>query len=183
VAREKSRAAGVSGVYFLQADATKLEFNEEFDAAIAMYGVVSYFAQDESLLEFLASVRRALRRGGVFVFDTWNFTGVLAKRVFFETPPASIRKSGSMLAIKEEVWRVDALDQEAHVEIKWSIVDLAKGLVNFFDHKLDLRVFTVRELVHVLRETGFALCAAYEDYEMHPLTEGSSELVIVARAV
>jgi len=37
--------------------------------------------------------------------------------------------------------------------------------------------------VHVLREMGFALCAAYEDYEMHSLTEGSPELVIVARAV
>jgi SAM-dependent methyltransferase len=183
VAREKSRAAGVTGVYFLQADATRLEFEEEFDAAIAMYGVISYFTRDENLLEFLRSLRRALKKGGVFVFDTWNLTGVLSKRVFYETPSTSIRKSGSMLAIKEEVWRVDVLDQVAHAEIKWSIVDLVRGSVDFFDHRLDLRIFTVRELVHVLRETGFALCAAYEDYEMRPLTEGSSELVIVARAV
>ena len=100
VAREKSRAAGVTGVYFLQADATRLEFEEEFDAAIAMYGVISYFTRDENLLEFLRSLRRALKKGGVFVFDTWNLTGVLSKRVFYETPSTSIRKSGSMLAIK-----------------------------------------------------------------------------------
>jgi SAM-dependent methyltransferase len=118
VAREKSRAAGVTGVYFLQADATRLEFEEEFDAVIAMYGVISYFTCDENLLEFLRSLRRALKKGGVFVFDTWNLTGVLYKRVFYETPSTSIRKSGSMLAIKEEVWRVDALDQVAHAEIK-----------------------------------------------------------------
>ena len=62
VAREKSRAAEVTGVYFLQADATRLEFEEEFDAAIAMYGVISYFTRDENLLEFLRSLRRALKR-------------------------------------------------------------------------------------------------------------------------
>lgn len=178
----RSKAKGLSGVSFVQADARSLEFAEEFDAAIAMYGVISYFVSDEDLLGFLRSVRRSLKPGSVFVFDTWNLIGVHGKRVYYETPFASFRKSGSMLAVKEEQWRVDFVEQVADAEIDWSIIDLAKGSVDVFSHKLKLRLFTVRELVHVLRETGFELCKVYEDYSKRPFTEESSEIVAIARA-
>jgi hypothetical protein len=51
-----------------------------------------------------------------------------------------------------------------------------------FSHKLKLRLFTVRELVHVLWETGFELCKVYEDYSKRPFTEENSEIVAIARA-
>lgn len=183
IALSKSKAAGLSNVYFIQADATQCEFEEGFDAAIAMYGVVSYFTSDDSLLGFFRCIRRALKPGSVFVFDTWNLIGVHSKRVYYETPFATFRKSGSTLAIKEEEWRVDFLEQVADAEISWSIIDLAKGTVNVFNHKLKLRLFTPRELIHVLRETGFTLCKIYEDYNLRPFGEESSELVAIAKAV
>ncbi len=178
----RSKAKDFPNVSFLQADATKLGFFEEFDAAIAMYGVISYFISDTELLSFLGSVRRALKPGAVFVFDTWNLIGVHGKRVYYETPFASFRKAGSMLAVKEEQWRVDFVEQVADAEIDWSIIDLAKGSVEVFSHKLKLRLFTLRELIHVLRETGFELCKAYEDYSKRPFTEESPEIVVIARA-
>jgi len=179
----RSKAKEFPNVSFLQADATRLEFIEEFDAAIAMYGVISYFVSDAELLSFLRSVRRSLKPGSVFVFDTWNLIGVHGKKVYYETPFASFRKSGSMLAVKEEQWRVDFVEQVADAEIDWSIIDLTKGSVDMFSHKLKLRLFTLRELVHVLRETGFELCKAYEDFSKRPFTEESPEIVVVARAL
>lgn len=179
----RSKAKGMVNVSFVQADATKLNFNGEFDAAIAMYGVVSYFISDDELLGFFRSVRRALKPGSVFIFDTWNLVGVHAKRVYYETPFASFRKTGSMLAVKEEQWRVSFVDQVADAVISWSVIDLSRGTVDVFSHKLKLRLFTLRELVHVLRETGFELCRVYEDYAKTPFTDESSELVVVARAV
>ena len=179
----RSKAKGFPNVSFLQADATRLEFAEEFDAAIAMYGVISYFVSDAELLSLLRSVRRALKPGSVFVFDTWNLIGVHGKRVYYETPFASFRKSGSMLAVKEERWRIDFVEQVADAEIDWSIIDLARSSVDAFSYKLRLRLFTLRELVHVLRETGFELCKAYEDYSKLPFTEESPEIVVVTRAL
>lgn len=179
----RSKARGMTNVEFVLSDATKLGFNSEFDAAIAMYGVVSYFVDDESLLGFLRSVRRAIKPGSVFVFDTWSLVGVLEKRVYYETPFSSFRKSGSQLAIKEENWRVDFLDQVAYAEIQWSILDLAKGEIDVFKHSLKLRLFTLREIVHVLRESGFELVKTFEDYSGKPFTESSSEIVVIARAL
>lgn len=183
IALSKTKAVGLSNVHFLQADATQCKLEEEFDAAIAMYDVISYFTSDDLLLRFFRSVRKALKPGSVFIFDTWNLIGVHSKRVYYETPFASFRKSGSMLAVKEEEWRIDFLEQVADADISWSIIDLAKGLVDVFEHKLKLRLFTPRELIHVLRETGFTLCKIYEDYTLRPFSDESSELVAIARAI
>jgi len=88
-----------------------------------------------------------------------------------------------MLAVKEEQWRIDFVEQVAEAEIAWSIIDLMKGSVDVFSHKLKLGLFTLRELVHVLRETGFELCKAYEDCSKQPFTDESPEIVVVARAL
>lgn len=179
----RRKAVGLPNVEFVLADATNLKFDREFDAAIAFYGVVSYFRDDDSLLKFFNSVRRALKKGAVFIFDTWSLVGVQAKRVYYETPFSSFRKAGSMLAIKEENWRIDFLEEVAYAEIQWSVIDLPRNEINVFKHDLTLRLFTLRELTHFLYESGFELCKTYEDYAGRPFTENSSEIVVVARAI
>jgi len=87
----RSKAKDLPSVSFLQADATRLELVEEYDASIAMYGVISYFVSDAELLSLLRSARRALKPGSVFVFDTWNLIGIHGKKVYYETPFASFR--------------------------------------------------------------------------------------------
>lgn len=65
ITRAKAKAAGLENVSFMVADARKLELPCKFDAALAMYGVVSYFTLDDDLLHFLRSVRSVLREGGL----------------------------------------------------------------------------------------------------------------------
>lgn len=179
-AREKSQ--GINNLSFLVADARRLTLPTTFDAAIAMYGVISYFTLDEDVLDFLRSIRSSLNPGSIFVFDTWNMLGVLEKRVYYETPSTHVRKYGSMIALKEESWRLNVLSQTSEAEISWSVIDLKAGTLDTASHTLHLRLFTPREIKHFLQEAGFEVIMMYEDYSCKPLTETSSELVIVARA-
>lgn len=123
-----------------------------------------------------------LGRGACFIFDTWNALGVLEKRVYFETPSMHFRKRENMLAVKEELWRIDVLDQVGTADISWSVIDLKAGFVDVRSYSLKLRLFTARELKHLLSDAGFEIAAMFEDYSCRPLTESSSELVVVARA-
>lgn len=182
IKRAREKAGALDNVAFIVADARKLRLSEKYDAAIAMYGVVSYCASDEDLLNFLRSIRSSLVEGGIFVFDTWNMLGVLEKRVYYETPSTHFRKSENMLAVKEEVWKIDVLEQVATADISWSVIDLRSSFVDFRSYSLKLRLFTLRELRHFLFEAGFEVAAVYEDYSFKPVTEGSSELVVIARA-
>jgi len=183
VRRACEKCAGLEGVSFINADIRSLRLDARFDAAIAMYGVVSYFVDDDHLLEALRSVRSHLNAGGVFVFDTWNVAGVQEKRLYYETPSVELRRSGSMLAIKEEVWTVDLGDQTALLDITWSVIDLPAGRLESFSHRIKLRLFSPREIRHYLREAGFEVRALFEDYTCKPFTELSAEMVVVARAL
>ncbi|MEZ0345612.1 MAG: class I SAM-dependent methyltransferase [Infirmifilum sp.] len=181
IERAKEKSKEFQNVSYVIADARKLKVQEAFDAAIAMYGVVSYFTADEDVVAFLRSIRSSLKEGAVFVFDTWNILGVLEKRVYYETPSTHIRKYGNFLALKEESWRINVLSQTTAADISWSIIDLRAGTIDSASHTLNLRLFTPREIKHLLQESGFEVVAMFEDYSCKPLTEASSELVVVAR--
>lgn len=180
-AREKSR--GLQNASFVQADIRSFSAGRRFDAAIAMYGVMSYFVDDDDLLSALKAIRAHLNTGGLFVFDTWNLVGVQEKRLYYETPSASFRRSGSMLAIKEETWRLDLHNQVALLEITWSVIDLPQSKIDVFTHRINIRLFSPREIKHYLREAGFEVRAMFEDYACKPFTELSPEVVVVARAL
>ncbi|AKG38382.1 methyltransferase type 11 [Infirmifilum uzonense] len=183
IERAREKAKDIDNVSFMVADARHLKLPEKYDAAIAMYGVISYFTTDEDALDFLKSIRESLESGSIFVFDTWNMLGVLEKRVYYETPSTHVRKYGSLIALKEESWRLNVLSQTSTAEISWSVIDLKSGVIDTASHTLVLRLFTPRELKHLLRESGFEVVTMFEDYTCKPITESSSELVVVARAV
>ncbi|MGC9104653.1 MAG: class I SAM-dependent DNA methyltransferase [Candidatus Methanodesulfokora sp.] len=79
-------------------------------------------------------------------------------------------------------WTIDLMNQLADVDISWSIVDLSKGSVDVFNHRIKLRLFTPREIKYILRDCGFQLCDIYPDYNQAPFSEGSPEIVVVVRA-
>ncbi|QOJ78877.1 hypothetical protein IG193_09065 [Infirmifilum lucidum] len=147
-----------------------------------MYGVVSYFVSDDDLMEALRSIRSQVNTGGLFVFDTWNIVSVQEKRLYYETPSASFRRSGTMLAIKEEAWKLDLYNQAALLEITWSVIDLLEDKIDVFTHKINIRLFSPREIKHYLREAGFDVKAVFENYACKSFTELSPEMIIVASA-
>jgi SAM-dependent methyltransferase len=179
--RAREKAMGVENVKFLVGDASSMEL-EGFDVAIAMYGVLSYFIEDESLVKFLEAVRRSLVDGGLFIFDIWNAFGIMKERLYYEMSTPNFRKSGNTLVIEEIPWKVDLINQTADLDIRWSIIDLSKGSVDIMDHKIRLRLFTPREIRYILRSCGFSVCEIYPGDVFSPFSEGSPDMTVVARA-
>jgi SAM-dependent methyltransferase len=63
---------------FHKADVCKLDLSQQFDAALMMFTVLGYLINDSDLNAALASVRRHLALGGLFIFDVWHGPAVLA---------------------------------------------------------------------------------------------------------
>lgn len=63
---------------FLPGDLRSVDLRESFDVALMMFAVLGYQRTNEDLLAALATVRRHLVPGGLFIFDVWNGPGVLA---------------------------------------------------------------------------------------------------------
>jgi SAM-dependent methyltransferase len=80
-ARAKSSAAPPTcRVVFQQGDIRELDLGQRFDGVLMMFTVLGYQFEDADLTAALATVRRHLDPGGLFVFDVWNGPAVLADR-------------------------------------------------------------------------------------------------------
>lgn len=80
-ARAKAAAAGLaSPPEFHEGDIRELDLGESFDAVLMMFTVLGYQYEEADLMATLATVRRHLEPGGLFIFDVWNGPAVLADR-------------------------------------------------------------------------------------------------------
>lgn len=80
LANAKAKTAGSGSVEFHEADIRKLDLGRQFDAVLMMFTVLGYQLEDSDLMAALATVRRHLDTGGLFLFDVWYGPAVLANR-------------------------------------------------------------------------------------------------------
>ncbi len=74
---EQARAhAGREQVEFLQHDMRGLPFSEQFDLVTCWYDSLNYLLEMDDLLRTFAGVHRALREGGLFIFDMNTIYGL-----------------------------------------------------------------------------------------------------------
>ena len=79
IAREKA-AHQKKSISFLQQDTRHLDLPQKFDAAVAMFAVMSYQTTNQDFEDTLISVHRHLETGGLFVFDVWFGPAVLTQK-------------------------------------------------------------------------------------------------------
>jgi len=160
-ARAKAKQAGISADFRLE-DITRLEWQESFDAAIAMFAVAGYQSSDEELASMLAGVWRSLRPGGIFIFDGWHGPGVLRDRPVPRLLEIPLGHGEVLLRMADP--RLDALAQTVEVHYRlWhrrGTAIIAEGE----EHHL-MRFFFPRELHCLLRRAGFT------SVSLHPFRE------------
>lgn len=69
-----------SALRFAQGDIRSTRLNEQFDAVISLFHVISYQATNDDLQAAFATAKAHLKPGGIFVFDCWYGPAVLTDR-------------------------------------------------------------------------------------------------------
>ncbi|MBW4615108.1 MAG: class I SAM-dependent methyltransferase [Desmonostoc vinosum HA7617-LM4] len=65
---------------FSQGDIQEFRVNQQFDAVISLFHVVSYQTTNEALEKTFATAKAHLKLGGIFIFDCWYGPAVLSDR-------------------------------------------------------------------------------------------------------
>lgn len=172
MAQRKAVESGVGEqVQFLCRDATALDFQEAFDAAICLFDSFNYILTARGLQDAFAGVFRALRPGGAFVFDL-NGEYALEKNLFSQ----------------DNLW-----DDQADVKHLWTArynprtrmatVDMQFYLPNgkAFREVHKERAHRHTDVIRFLREAGFEFLDAFDDYSLLPAGCRSERIVYVAR--
>lgn len=171
IANENAKDAGAD-VAFSVADIRDFEPPQKYDAVISLFHVISYQNSNEDVLAAFRSARKALDRGGVFLFDAWYGPGVLSDK-----PAVRVREVEDADNRLVRIARPLMHDGQNLVDVCYEVLVMNKktGITETIRETHKMRYFFKPEIEWFLREAGFALvdhldCATLGKTDFHSWT-------------
>lgn len=165
---------------FTVADIRTYEPKDRYDAVISLFHVMSYQNGNEDILSAFCSARKALEKGGVFLFDVWYGPGVLS-----DPPVVRVKEmedeDNRLIRVARPVMR----DKENVVDVCYEVlvIDKKSGNTKAISEVHSMRYFFRPELELYLKETGFELIDNLDCITLGETGYGSWTSYFVARAV
>ncbi len=177
IARRKAEAAGVD-VRFECQDARQLQLGQTFDAAVAMFAVMSYQTTDDDLAAVCAGVRRHLDPGGVFCFDAWHGPGVLS-----DPPQPRLRRVEVDDRRIVRFTQPEMDDTRPLVATRFYLLEIVGDrVVRELDECHWMRYLFPREIACLLEAAGFCDVECWPFLALdQPLEESHWQLAVAAR--
>lgn len=144
-----------------------------FDAALCLFSsFVGYYSEEEDQ-NFLVSVRELLRPGGIFVLDAFP-----RDRLVRSFQPIHVVKTKSHMIVEEGSFDFE----RSRLSSRWLFfVPEGEGWRYAGEVKLNIRAYSLHELIRMLRDAGWHYCAAYGGFDMAPYGFEARRCVVVAQ--
>jgi SAM-dependent methyltransferase len=156
-------------IHFERFDMRELPWRETFDAAFCFGNSFAYF-DDAGNRAFLMAIHQILKPGGRFVLET-NFA---AEGVFTQLQPRRWFPFGDSYFLH------DTRYDPATAQITSTYILIREGHV--VERKEAIyRVYTFRQIMEMLAETGFSVGATYGSLKREPFQLGSGGLYVSAQ--
>lgn len=151
--------AKLNGYPCMQADIVDFEVGRQFDVVIALFHVISYLNDNDSLEKTFRNAEKYLNSEGLFIFDIWY-----TPAVYFLKPETRVKKVEN-----EEISVIRFAEPEIHintniVDVNYSIIVKNKSTDKWieFQEKHPMRHFSIPEISFLAKLTGFELLKAEE---------------------
>ena len=139
---------------FSVADIRTYEPTKKYDAVISLFHVMSYQNSNEDILAAFHSARKALNKGGLFLFDAWYGPGVLSDK-----PTVRVKE------VEDEQYKLIRMarpvlhDERNVVDVCYEVlvIDKATSETKTINEVHSMRYFFRPELELLLNEAGFEL--------------------------
>ncbi len=152
---------------FIRADMRWIDFNQEFDHILLLFTSFGYFKDEENQL-VLENVSRALKPGGLFIFDTHN------RDVFsMNIQPFIMTEKGEDLMLDRNNFDVQTS--------RWynRRIVVRDGIRK--DKPFSVRLYSPSEIERMLNQAGLKMLKLLGGYDSQPLSDESSRMVIIAK--
>lgn len=136
------------------ADILSYKPNEKYDAVISLFHVMSYQNKNQDILQAFRTARRALSKGGLFLFDVWYGPGVLSDK-----PIVRVKEIENEKSILIRIARPLMHNRENVVDVNYEVLVINKetNIVQIIKETHSMRYFFVPEIQLMLEQTGFKM--------------------------
>lgn len=169
-------ARSQAGIEWIEGDLSGVGFVREFDLIVMTGHAFQVLTGDEELRAALAAVRTALRRNGVFAFETRN---PLARAWERWTPAYAADVTGP----DGQTWR---MTHQVETPVAGELVSFTSTFSSpGWDRpqvsRSKLRFLGANSLARFLSAAGLTVEEQYGSWDRQPLTDASPEIITIAR--
>jgi SAM-dependent methyltransferase len=169
-------ARGQAGIEWIQGDLSDVGFVHEFDLIVMTGHAFQVLTGDEELRAALAAVRTALKRNGVFAFETRS---PLARAWERWTPAYAAEVTDA----DGQTWR---MTHQVETPVAGELVSFTAaysgpGLARPQVSRSTLRFLGADSLAAFLSAAGLTVEEQYGSWDRQPLTDASPEIITIAR--
>lgn len=149
----RAKVAGIEpAVKLVKKDITKLQLNKKFDAVVSMFAVMGYMADNGQLEKACKVAAKHLKKGGVFVFDSWFGPAVLVQKP--KDKQVEVEYNNGKIHRKTKA-KLDVLNQVIDVTFESSYSEVGK-VIHKNKETHTMRFFFAKEIEYFLRQAGFS---------------------------
>lgn len=154
IARAKARNQGVR-VTFVKSDMRSIPFEEKFDLVTCWYDSLNYLLRQEDLRKTFEGVAKALRPGGVFIFDM-NMEHALS--VIWQEQPTEVHQETSDVF---EVHRPSYNIKKRIATLRITAFVRSNGSWTKTDEKHQERAYSLTQIRQCLKSAGLTELACW----------------------
>lgn len=153
---------------------------EKYEAVISLFHVISYQNSNEDVLAVFKAARKALREGGLFLFDVWYGPGVLSDK-----PSVRVKEVCDDQYELIRIARPVMCDKTNVVDVcyKVLIIDKISSITSIINERHSMRYFFRPELEMFLKQTGFEFLDGFDCKTLGETDYNSWTSFFVAKAI
>ena len=161
----------------IEKDMRKFDFKEKFDIAISLFGSFDYMIEDSEINAVLTNTWKALKPGGIGLFEIWNAVPIREIEEKPLTLVSEINYNGKIIK-RERGFKLSNNQKKTIVEVHYNyIFQDEKSLKD----KHVMRAFTRTEIQYHLENNGFDVIKFYSNSSMDKFNDMSNKIIVQFR--
>jgi len=169
-ARKSAEEQGLSNVTFHIGDMRKLPFEQQFDAAICIFGSFGYF-DDAGNEQFIAALSAVLKKGGLFILDTH-----VLETLLLHLTNKDYWEFGEDLVLLE---RRGFDYAESRLNSEWTSLQNGQKQISHSS----VRIYAYRELIQLLNKYQLEVLDTFGTFTGEPFELGADNLLLICQKI
>ena len=166
------------GIEFTSMNMTDIDYDNEFDMVISLFGSFNYLTHDTHIESLLVKTRKALKPGGLGVFEIWN-TPPLIKIKKKDIDLVSVTNYMGAEIKRERGFKLWNNMDKTVVEVNYRYTITGEQETKTMRDRHIMRTFTTDEIRTFLIKAGFAVKKIFSNFLSEQYDENSNRMVIV----
>ncbi len=166
-----------SKIRFMKQDIRSFDFYEEFDMVVSLFGSFDYLLKDEDVDRAFWNTWRAMKPGGMGLFEIWN---ALPVRIIQKKPVSKVSstESNGTIVERERGFHLIVNGEKTIVEVNYRYHIHDNNGSHIIEDQHVMRAYNLEEISAFIRENGFTIKNLYSNSVKDPFNENSNKMLI-----